>query len=104
MLCRVQNIQRVNDSPQSLSDVIQTSLKTEDLPGCLDVDLKNALVLWSEPGGRQSANPGNRVWEDGLYPGASWEQFGNSIGNVSPMRPQCENTKVATCEPWIRRL
>jgi hypothetical protein len=33
-----------------------------------------------------------------------WEQIGNSIGNVSPMRPQCENTKVATCEPWIRRL
>jgi len=40
----------------------------------------------------------------GLYSGASWEQIGNSIGNVSPMRPQCENTKVATCEPWIRRL
>ena len=40
----------------------------------------------------------------GLNSGASWEQIGNSIGNVSPMRPQCENTKVATCEPWIRRL
>ena len=40
----------------------------------------------------------------GLHSGASWEQIGNSIGNVSPMRPQCENTKVATCEPWIRRL
>jgi hypothetical protein len=40
----------------------------------------------------------------GLYSGASWEQIGNSIGNVSPMRPQCEKTKVATCQPWIRRL
>ena len=35
----------------------------------------------------------------GLNSGASWEQIGNSIGNVSPARPQCENTKVATCEP-----
>ena len=40
----------------------------------------------------------------GLYSGESWEQIGNTIGNVSPMRPQCENTRVATCEPWIRRL
>jgi len=40
----------------------------------------------------------------GLHSDASWEQIGNSIGNVSPMRPQCEITKVATCEPWIRRL
>jgi hypothetical protein len=31
----------------------------------------------------------------GLWP--DWEQIGNNIGNVSPMRPQCENTKVASC-------
>ena len=40
----------------------------------------------------------------GLDSDASWEQIGNTIGNVSPMQPQCENTKVATCQPWIRRL
>ena len=40
----------------------------------------------------------------GLYSGASWEQIGNSIGNVSPIRPQYENTKAVTYEPWIRRL
>jgi hypothetical protein len=40
----------------------------------------------------------------GLHSNASWEQIGNRIGNVNPMRPQCENTKEATCEPWIRRL
>ena len=36
--------------------------------------------------------------------GAFWEQIGNSIGNVSAMRPQCEITKAATCEPWNCRL
>jgi hypothetical protein len=51
-----------------------------------------------------------RIWNSALIPTPSsetrpdWEQIGNSIGNVNHMRPQCENTKVATCEPWIRRL
>jgi hypothetical protein len=44
-----------------------------------------------------SSTPSPETWPD-------WERIGSSIGNVSPMRPQCENTKVATCEPWIRRL
>ena len=85
---------------------LETSLRARPLIlGCLETSDQLGRVYRCDP---TSATAGQTITHDqactSLYSGGSWEQIGNSIGNVSPMRPQRENTKAASSEPWIRRL
>ncbi len=56
-------------------------------PLAMDTAMPRAPRLPAQP---LSPTPSAETWPD-------WEQIGNSIGNVSPTWPLCENTKVATC-------